>query len=403
MSATAGRGASREEEGMRNVSGTRRCSARRVLAAGVAGALLAGVVAACGSGSSQQSQTSAGGSSVAREAKAEQARFFKGVGYHSPPTTSPPPQRGKRVWIISCDQSIASCSTPIAAALEAAKAMGWKTTLYDAKLNPARIAEGYRQAIAAKADGIVSYSIDCPLAPGALAQAEKAGIKVVTGESLDCKKPLFDYVVNYTEGSFPKWFAATGSMAATNLIAGRNGAPKVIVVDQTDVPLLVPSLEGFKKRMAQCGESCEIVDTVQFTTPDLGASLQQKIQQAILQHPEANAMFLEYDNYSLGAGPALRASGRMSKFLVSIAEGQASTLDDMRSGQLNGVGTGLPQGWESYQAVDALNRIFAGQKPAPSGIGLQAFDKTHNMPAKGRWEPPIDYKSAYQKAWGVSQ
>jgi ribose transport system substrate-binding protein len=114
-------------------------------------------------------------------------------------------------------------------------------------------------------------------------------------------------------------------------------------------------------------------------------------------------MYMQYDNYSLGAGPALRASGRQGKVLVSVGEGQASTMDELRSGKLKAVGTGMPQSWETYHAVDALNRLFAGEKPAPSGMGLQAFDKSHNMPAKGQWEPPVDYKAAYMKAWGVGQ
>lgn len=393
---------------MRDMSRSGRRSRRGAMVSCLAIAALTAVIAGCGG--SDKSSNSGGasatteGNSVAAQAKAEQAKSFEGEGYGSPPKTSPPPQRGKNVWIMSCDQSIPSCSTPIGAAVEAAKAMGWKVTLFDAKLNPARISEGYRQAIAAKADGIISYSIDCPLSQGGLAAVKKAGIKVVTGESLDCdNNPLFDYIVDYTQGKFPEWFAANGEMAATNLVAGTDGKPKVIVLDQTDVPLLVPALDGFKRGMAKCGESCEIVQTVQFTTPDLGTALPQKIQQALLQHPEANAMYMQYDNYSLGAGPALRASGRQGKVLVSVGEGQASTMDELRSGKLKAVGTGMPQSWETYHAVDALNRLFAGEKPAPSGMGLQAFDKSHNMPAKGQWEPPVDYKAAYMKAWGVGQ
>ncbi|MEY2532107.1 MAG: ribose transport system substrate-binding protein, partial [bacterium] len=229
-----------------------RRSMRRAIGWCLAVGVLAAVLAGCGGSDSSEEPASAGsgsasggGNTVLDAAKAEQEKYFKGEGYSAPPATSPSPQKGKNVWVMSCDQSIPSCSTPVAAAVEAAKAMGWKVTLYDAKLNPARIVEGYRQAIAAKADGMVTYSIDCPLAKGALAAVKKAGIKVVTGESLDCEDdPQFDYVVDYTQGEFPEWFSATGDMAGTNLIAGTDGAPKVIVLNQTDVPLLVPALDG---------------------------------------------------------------------------------------------------------------------------------------------------------------
>lgn len=369
---------------------------RLLLALGLAGVLLAG----CGSGSTANSNGSSG-SDAARAAKTEQTALFRGEGYTPPSATSPPPAQHKNVWIMSCDQAIASCSTPTDAAAEAAKLMGWQVTLFDAKFDPARLADGYRQAIAAKADGILVYSLDCALAKSALAAAVQAGIKVVAGESLDCDPSSFTHIVSYEQGfRFPDWAGAVAKAAATNLIAGTNGEPKVIVLDETDIPALLPTMDGFKSRMNQCGQSCQIVDNIQYTAAAPGPALQQKVQQSLLQHPDANAVFLPYDMYSLGPGGAIRASGRHN-ILVSIGEGQASTMDTLRAGQVNGIGIGIPQGWEGYAEVDALNRLFNGQQPQPSGIGIQSFDATHNVSAAGPWVPPIDYKAAYLKAWGV--
>lgn len=360
------------------------------------------VIIGCGSGSSDDAGSKAN-KPAAKTAKAQQAKLFKGDGYKSPPTTSPPPQKGKTVWIFSCEQSVASCVTPTNAAVEAAKKMGWDTTLYDAKFDPGRLAEGFRQAIAAKVDGVILYALDCPLAKGAASDARKAGLKIVAGESLNCDPPLYDYVDEYTQGPFPEWESQLGSAQATNLIAGTNGSPKVIALNQTDSPALIPVVSGFKHRMEACGSSCEITKWIDFTTPDFGNSLQQKLQQALLQHPEANAVWLPYDIFSLGPDAALRASGRGDAVLTAVGEGQASTMDVLRSGRINGVGVGIPQDWEGYHSVDSLNRLFAGEKPQPSGIGLQSYDKTRNTPSDGRWEPPFDYRPVYLNAWGVGE
>ena len=331
----------------------------------------------------------------------EQAKLFEGQGYETPPASSPPPEKDKSVWVFSCDQSVASCSTPTDAAVEAAKKMGWSTTVYDVKFDPARLTEGYRQAIAAKADGIIVYALDCPLAKGAVAAARDAGVKVVASESLDCDPPLFDHVVTYTQGTFPEWEHDLGSAQATNLIAGTDGSPKVIALDQTDSPALIPVVAGFKERMKECGSSCEITEWIELTVADLGTPLQQKLQQALVQHPDANAVWLPYDIFSLGPDAALRASGRGDGVLVALGEGQASTMDVLRSGRVNGVGVGIPQAWEGYHAVDSLNRLFAGEEPESSGIGLQAYDKERNTPPSGPWVPSVDYKADYLKAWGV--
>ena len=57
--------------------------------------------------------------------------------------------------------------------------------------------------------------------------------------------------------------------------------------------------------------------------------------------------------------------------------------------------------WEGYQTIDNLVRLFAGEPPAGSGIGLQVYDLEHNIPADGGYRPPVDFKAAYREAWGL--
>src|SRR5580658_279464 len=77
------------------------------------------------------------------------------------PASAPKPQPGKVVWIISPGQIGESASIPTNAAKEAGEAVGWKMTLFDGQLDPSRFVAGVRQAIAAKADGIILDAIDC--------------------------------------------------------------------------------------------------------------------------------------------------------------------------------------------------------------------------------------------------
>ena len=57
--------------------------------------------------------------------------------------------------------------------------------------------------------------------------------------------------------------------------------------------------------------------------------------------------------------------------------------------------------WESYAAIDDLNRAFAGEEAQPSGIGLAIVDKEHNLATKGGYQPPFDFAKLYRQAWNV--
>ena len=366
------------------------------------------VAVGCGSGGSDSESattTATPSSGVSAEVKADHAALMsaKGVGYESPPTSGPKPQAGKKIWVISCSQSVPSCSYPAAETVAAAKALGWKTTLYDAKADPSRIAQGYRLAVAAGADGIIPYSLDCSISKAGLIAAKKAKIPVVTAEALDdCGgAPLFTGTVAYTQGDFGVWWTQYGAAQATNVIVGTDAKAKVITFTGSEYPMLKLTVAGFAAELKESCSGCEILQELVWTTPDIGAKLQEKMQQALLRNPTANAFYLSTDLLALGPEGAIRTSGRSKDLFVATAEGQISTMDWLRSGAIHGAGVGVAQGWEAYAMVDGMNRILNGEKMAPSGMGLQAYDKTTNMPSEGRWEPPIDYKSVYLKTWGV--
>jgi ribose transport system substrate-binding protein len=287
--------------------------------------------------------------------------------------------------------------------VEAAEALGWEVTLYDTHSEPARIAESFRQAIAEEADGVAFMGLDCEqIGRQPLEELREAGVKTSVVESQDCEEPLFDAVVSYEQGTYPEWFRAWGAAQATALIAATDGQAKVILIDG---PIEALSLgiprDGFKERLAQCS-GCEIVETLEFTLADFGPGLEQKAQQALVEHPEANAVYVTSDGpLTAGVFTALQASGRAGDVLVVAGEGQASTLAEVRSGAFHAVGVGIPQEWEGYQAIDNLVRLFADEEPAPSGIGLQVWDNEHNIPAEGHYEPPVDFKAGYRAAWGL--
>jgi ribose transport system substrate-binding protein len=374
-----------------------------------AGLLLSLAVAACGSSntspasSSGQTSASSGSSSgTLKQVEARVAALYKGIDIKSPPTTSPSPVKGKNVWVLSCSQAVDDCSRTAAAQVQAAKAMGWHVTLFDTKFQPALMAQGFQQAIAAHADGILTYGLDCDLVRSSLIAAKAARVLTVGAELGPCKQPLYSWIDTYSVGNVDKFENAVGAGQADLMIAHTHGQANIIELREIDSPIVLAITGGFEQELKAKCPGCKILTTIPVTASDIGPPLQQKVQQALVQYPQANAMNIPFDGlYEGGAGPALLASGRAHQVYVSLGEGEPPVIAALHGGQIVGGGVARPNEWDGYGTVDALNRLFHHQHPVSTGIGLQAYDATHNLPSSGNYKAPIDFQSVYMKAWGL--
>jgi ribose transport system substrate-binding protein len=339
------------------------------------------------------------------------AKHFKGT-LHSPDTTARPGVKGKKLVVISIGQASLSSATPTNAAVEAAKALGWSTTIYDAQLNPANAVGLVRQAVNSGADGIVLVAIDCPQAKSPLEEAKAKGIKVVPIYAYDCSDPifggkdpaLFTGAVNYGADAakdIDKYTEDAGATQADAVIWATHGKAKVIAFNNPEVVVLRYTNKGFLDKLATC-TGCSVVAKVDFVGTELGPVLQQKVSTALLQHPEANAVKSPFTAASLlGISPAVVQSGRTGDLYVMGGEGFLPELDLLRNDHgVNAVNV-TPSDWTGWAAVDTLNSLFAGQAPADSGLGQILLDKKHNLPASGPYVPSIDFKTVYKKAWGL--
>jgi ribose transport system substrate-binding protein len=327
-----------------------------------------------------------------------------------PPTTAAKVPRGKKVWIISPSQIGESASVATNAAKEAGELVGWKMTLFDAKGDPAAFSSGIRQAIAAKADGIILHAIDCAWVKQALVEAQAAKVKVLAYYALDCDdpsvkgEPLYSGNVNFGSqfGDYATLTRAWGAVKADWVIVKTQGKAKAISFKEDELLVVKYIREGFEQELAKC-TTCQVVKTVDFTIPDFGPKLQQKAQGALLQHPEANAIHVPYDTpMLLGIAGAVMESGRNDQLSVIAGEGFPSNVQLIRDNRGQDAANAFPAVWTGYAAVDSLNSVFNGQKPQDSGLGWKLIDRDHNLPAPGKgYEAARDFRTAYKKAWGV--
>ncbi len=344
-------------------------------------------------------------------AKAEAATqlAYKGTNRNVDPKSCPA-VTNKHIVVISAGQAASSSSVPSNGAVAAAKAIGWQVDLYDAKLNPSNYAPLVRQAIAAHADGIVLDAIDCDTVKQPLTEAKAAHIAVVAIYGFDCNDPkagneatgLYTANINFgPKATNPDKFSESyGADQANYIIAKTQNKAKIIAIQDPEFTVLYWTLQGFKNVIDASGGS-KIVDTVNVTTQDLtNGQIVQKIQAALLQHPEADWVKSPYTYVTtLGVAPALGANP--NHIDVMGGEGFADELDLIRAGKITAVNV-ISSEWVGWASVDTMNSVFLSQKPVDSGIGWTMVDATHGLPASGEYIPPVDFKAEYQKAWGVS-
>jgi ribose transport system substrate-binding protein len=367
------------------------------------------VVGAANASPGAASAAAPGDAEILAHAKRQIELSYQGTD-REPPSSAPKPQPGKNVWIISPGQIGESASIPTNAVKEAGELLGWKMTIFDGKLDPSSFPTGIRQAIAAKADGVILHAIDCSLVKQALVEARAANVKILAYYALDCDdpsikgQPLFHGSVNFGEqfGDYATLTRSWGAAKADWVIVKTRARAKVISFKQDELLVVKYIREGFEQELAKC-KTCEIVKTVDFTLSDLGPKLQQKAQGALLQHPEANAIHVPYDSaVLLGVSAALVESGRNDSIEVIGGEGFPSNVQLIRDNKGQDAANAFPAAWTGYAAVDSLNSLFHGQRPQYSGLGWKLIDREHNLPPPGKgYEPQRDFRAAYKKAWGV--
>ena len=397
---------------------------RRPVAALVVALVITAVAAGCG-GSSSTSDTgsTASGETVAGESgsgstssaafleHAEQRteEAFEGTD-SEPPTTGPKPETGKSVWIIPCAEVNEGCAIPAAGAKEAAEELGWNVTIFDGKFDPNQFSAGVNQAVAAGADAIVLVAIDCQAIKGALEHAKAANVTVVGIYSYDCNDPLsggagteslFTGTVQYS-GSQAEHYEEYGELRADLIIAEAGGEAKVINITNNEFLNVAYVDKGFVETMEECS-GCEIVETIDLTGQDFtGNTIQTKVAAAIQRHPEANAVKIAYDGVALlGAAAAIAESGRSEQLYVQGGEGFPDVVKLMIEEAGIDSELGIPARWIGWAAIDTVNRLLQGDKPADSGAGFQAIDKRNEDEFADGYDGNVNYRAAYRKAWGL--
>jgi ribose transport system substrate-binding protein len=330
-----------------------------------------------------------------------------------PPTSGPKAVPGKTITAIVYGLEAESGKTFAEGIEKAGSAIGWNVKVIDGEFSASKYTESIRKAVAEKVDGIVTYVIDCPSVQAAAVEAKKAGIPLIYAEGYDCNElgdgpeTAFSLGTYHTfdknkTATFKEYITAAGELQGAAAWKAAEGKVSAIALNETDAHVTEDLTTGFMNVINSCSE-CSVEKEIDFVGGDLGPALQEKTEQALLQAPDANTLFGNYDDPVIdSAGPAVRSSGRGSSIFITGTAGYAPYMELIRNGEAD-MTVGLPVEWFAWASLDRFNRIFGGEMEEPqTGMGLSLIDEEDNLPPEGQsWKPTINYEADYKKIWGV--
>jgi ribose transport system substrate-binding protein len=350
-----------------------------------------------GSTQSQSSKSAASGPLKAFEAKIDKDLLGATADDSArPPTGGPKAATGKTIFVVSCSFQAEGCARPSKAAAEAAKAIGWNVTLIDTQGDPTKAANSIRQAISQKAQGIVVNAFDGPTLAAPLAAAKKAGIRTVGMVAAD-PQGIYDIVM-------PKTLEPDGYLIGEQAYKQSGGNLKLLMFTGDEFGVVrqrVAGTERFVKDCKAAGGKCEIVGKQDVIAANLGTQVPGQAATFARSHPDFTIAYTPYDGAGSFLIQGLQQSGvPLNKSSMVGFDANAPNLDIIRKDGYEKATLGFPLEWMGYQAIDNLNRMFAGQKPVELNTLHKLLTKD-NVPPKGAWEGDFPgFRDAFKKAWG---
>ncbi|OZI39272.1 sugar ABC transporter substrate-binding protein [Bordetella genomosp. 1] len=322
----------------------------------------------------------------------------------SGPTTGPVAQPGKTIVFVSADQRDSGPRGVAQAVRQAAQATGWNYRIIDGQGSISGRSSALNQALALKPDGIVLGSVDAKEQAALIQQAASSGIRIVGWHASARPGPAPQDGIYTNLMTDPLDVAKAAVMY---VIAASKGKAGVVILTDSTYEVATAKADAMAALVRQCA-GCQLLkveDTPLSDTatriPQLSATLLQRYGAKWTWTLTINDMPFDFMAPTLqqagykGAGPLLG---------VSAGNGSESAFQRIRNNEYQ-VGTvAEPVAQQGWQAVDELNRAFAGA-PA-SGYSAPVHLVTHaNVGAEGGkdnvYDPDNGYRDVYRRIWNV--
>jgi ribose transport system substrate-binding protein len=336
-------------------------------------------------------------------AKAYIAKVTASAPPWSGPTTGPKDVGHKLIVYVSTDERNGGVRGVSDGAAEAAKVLGWDYRVLDGQGSVSGRATALSQAIALKPDGIILGSVDSAEQAPLIQQATQQGIKVVGWHSgpTPGKLPGSPIFTNITTN--PLDVAKASALLA---VVNSNGHAHVVLFTDSIYTIATAKTNAEAAVLKGCS-GCSILaieDTpladVSNRMPQLTTSLLSRFGAKWTYSIGVNDLYYDF------IAPSLQAAGISGDGYprnISAGDGSQSAFERIRDKQYQMGTVADPLHLQGWQAMDELNRAFAGQPPSGfvNPVHLFVYSNINSDGGKNDlFDPDNGYRDEYRKIWG---
>ena len=322
------------------------------------------------------------------------------------PTTGPKGAKGKFVVYVADTQTNAGSAGTAAGAKEAAAAIGWKFQLIDGQNTATGETAALEQAIALKPDGLIIGSFVMKQFEPLLKRAAAQGIKIVSWHGATAPGTIEEAPETFWNLSTDPY--AIADTAAKYAVAYSEGKAQVVILTDMQYPIVVTKTKGETDGVNAC-DTCKVLSTENAPYTQISQRMPSLMSALLQRYGDKLGYMLAFnDLYFDFSVPTLRANGVPvdgSPKLISAGDGSVSAYERIRKGEYQIATVPEPLNLHGWQAIDELNRAFAGEKPSGYVTKVHLVTK-ENINADGgdknSFDPGNGYRDQYKKIWGVN-
>jgi len=346
--------------------------------------------------------------SYVAEAKAHVAKVSTPKPRWDGPTAGPAAQRKKSIVYVSADQKNGGALGVGRAAEEAARVIGWNFRLIDGQGTAAGRTAALTQAAGLKPDGIILGTVDAQEQATAIKQIAAKGIKIVGWHALGRPGPATDRGIFTNIATNPEEVAKAAALYA---VADSNGKAQVVVFTDPAYEIGIAKSNAMVEVIRGCA-GCSVLSVERIHHGDFRqtSALMTQRTALLLQRHGAKWTYSIGDNdlyfdFMLPSLVAAAIPGNGQPRNISAGDGSEAAFQRIRQIHYQ-VGTvAEPLRLHGWQAVDELNRAFAGQKDSGYSTSVHLVTRANiefDGGPRNEFDPDNGYRDHYRKIWRVA-
>lgn len=323
------------------------------------------------------------------------------------PRSGPPAQGRKSIVYVSADQNNGGAAGVGRAVEEAARVIGWTFRLIDGQGTASGRAAALNQAASLSPDGIILGTVDAQEQAAVLREIAARGIRIVGWHAVGRPGPAPERGIFTNIATDPQEVAKAAALYA---VADSGGKAQVVIFTDPAYEIGIAKSNAMVEVIHGC-PGCSVLSVERIHHGDFrktSAIMSQRTALLLQRYGTRwthsigdNDLYFDFMVPSLLAA-AIPGNGQPKN--ISAGDGSEAAFKRIREMHYQ-VGTvAEPLRLHGWQAVDELNRAFAGEKPSGYSTPVHlvtAANIKFDGGTRDEFDPDNGYRDVYRKIWGV--